>query len=342
MIGAAFWAVKMQTAKRSTSFWQEFILLFNQVLKGVGMAQPIINVENFRKTYAAFVAVDNISFAVPPGEIFGLLGPNGAGKTTTLECLEGLRQPDSGRLTVAGFDPHKDAPKLRQVIGVQLQAAGMPEAMTPNEAMAFFCAYHQVTPRYDLLDRFGLSSKRKTQFHELSTGQQRRLALALAIAHEPQVLFLDEPTAGLDVASRTELHAVMRELRSKGTTIILATHDMAEAEQLSDRVAILLNGRIATIGTPLEITATGAGLTKVSVHTRDNLLLNSQRTFPAVAQIVQKESYALYFSRDIGQTVPALIAFVQAAQDELIDLRVERPSLEERFLELTNHQGKGA
>lgn len=163
-----------------------------------------------------------------------------------------------------------------------------------------------------MLDRFGLLTKRKTQFHELSTGQQRRLALALAIAHEPPVLFLDEPTAGLDVASRTELHAVMRELRGKGTTIILATHDMAEAEQLSDRVAILLNGRIATIGTPLEITANGAGLTKVSVHTRDNLLLNSQHTFPAVEQVVQKESYALYFSRDIGQTVPALIAFVQA------------------------------
>lgn len=306
------------------------------------MSQSIIDVQNFRKTYADFVAVDDISFAVQPGEIFGLLGPNGAGKTTTLECLEGLRQPDSGMLNVAGCDPQKEARKLRQVIGVQLQAAGMPEAMTPNEAMAFFCAYHHVAPRYDLLDRFGLLKKRKTQFHELSTGQQRRLALALAVAHEPQVIFLDEPTAGLDVASRTELHTVMRELKSKGTTIILATHDMAEAEQLSDRVAILLNGRLATVGTPLEITATGAGLTKVSVHTRDNLLLNGANAFPAVEQVLQKENYAIFFSRDIAATVPALITFVQAAQDELIDLRVERPSLEERFLELTNHQGMGA
>lgn len=306
------------------------------------MSQPIIQVQNFRKTYGDFVAVADVSFAVQPGEIFGLLGPNGAGKTTTLECLEGLRQPDSGTLNVAGCDPQKEAHKLRQVIGVQLQAAGMPEAMTPNEAMAFFCAYHHVAPRYDLLDRFGLGSKRKTQFHELSTGQQRRLALALALAHEPQVLFLDEPTAGLDVASRTELHAVMREQKGKGTTIILATHDMAEAEQLSDRVAILLNGRLATIGTPLEITATGAGLTKVSVHTRDNLLLNGANTFPAVEQVLPKENYAIFFSRDIAQTVPALITFVQAQQDELIDLRVERPSLEERFLELTNHQGMGA
>lgn len=300
------------------------------------MSQPIINVNRFRKAYGDFLAVDDVSFTVEPGEIFGLLGPNGAGKTTTLECLEGLRQPDGGTLQVTGIDPAKEPHKLRHVIGVQLQAAGMPEAMTPNEAMNFFCAYHSVAPRYDLLDRFGLTAKRKTQFHELSTGQQRRLSLALAIAHEPQVLFLDEPTAGLDVASRAELHTILRELQKSGSTIILATHDMAEAEQLSDRVAILLNGRLATIGTPMEITATGAGLTKVSAHTRANILLDGHHTFPAVSQQLRKERYAIYFSHDIAQTVPALIAYVQEQADELIDLRVERPSLEERFLELTN------
>ncbi|MCP4362304.1 MAG: ABC transporter ATP-binding protein [Chloroflexi bacterium] len=299
------------------------------------MTQPIITVTNFRKVYDDFVAVDDISFAVRPGEIFGLLGPNGAGKTTTLECLESLRQPDSGSLQVAGIDPTKEPRKLRHVIGVQLQAAGMPEAMTPDEAMTFFCAYHNVAPRFDLLDRFGLTNKRKTQFHELSTGQQRRLSLALAIAHEPQVLFLDEPTAGLDVASRTELHTMMRELKERGTTIILATHDMAEAEQLSDRVAILLNGRLSTTGTPLEITAAGAGLTKVSVHTKTNILLANHHTFPAVSQRQVKDNYAIYFSHDISQTVPALITTIQEIGDELIDLRVERPSLEERFLELT-------
>jgi len=280
--------------------------------------------------------VDGVSFEVQRGEIFGLLGPNGAGKTTTLECLEGLRQPDSGMLEVAGIDPNKEPHKLGQVIGVQLQSAGMPEAMTPEEAMKFFCAYHGVQPRLDLLDRFGLTAKRKTQFHELSTGQQRRLSLALAIAHEPQVLFLDEPTAGLDVASRAELHTMMRELKENGTTIILATHDMAEAEQLSDRVAILLNGRLAATGTPIELTANGAGLTKVSVHTKANILLANHHTFPAVSQRQLKEEYAIYYSKDIAQTVPALISYVQDEADELIDLRVERPSLEERFLELTN------
>ena len=300
------------------------------------MTTPIISIKNFRKTYGDFVAVDDISFAVQPGEIFGLLGPNGAGKTTTLECLEGLREPDSGTLQVAGIDPTRDPRQLRHVIGVQLQASGMPESMTPDEAMKFFCAYHGVTPRFDLLDRFGLTAKRKTQFHELSTGQQRRLSLAIAIAHEPQVLFLDEPTAGLDVASRVELHTMMRELRDSGTTIILATHDMAEAEQLSDRVAILLNGRLATIGTPLELTTAGAGLTKISVHTKANILQANGHSFPAVSQRLLKENYTVFFSADIAQTVPALINYVQAQDDELIDLRVERPSLEDRFLELTN------
>jgi ABC-2 type transport system ATP-binding protein len=296
----------------------------------------MIKVQDFCKSYGSFVAVDGISFEVRSGEIFGLLGPNGAGKTTTLECLEGLRQPDSGLLQIAGIDPQRDPRQLGQVIGVQLQASSMPEAMTPDEAMRFFCAYHGLPPRFDLLDRFGLAPKRKTQFHELSTGQQRRLSLALAIAHEPQVLFLDEPTAGLDVASRAELHALLQELQENDSTIILATHDMAEAEQLSDRVAILLNGHIAAIGSPIELTATGSGLTKVSVHTKANSLLANHHTFPAVSMQQVKEEYAIYYSRDIAQTVPALVTTLRDRGDELIDLRVERPSLQERFLELTN------
>lgn len=296
----------------------------------------MIEVKDFSKKYGEFTAVDNISFSVPRGQIFGLLGPNGAGKTSTLECLEGLRAPDGGILRVGGVDPAREQRQLRNLIGVQLQSAGMPESITPDEAMRLFTAYHGVAPRYDLLERFGLSSKRSTQFQQLSTGQQRRLALALAVAHEPQVLFLDEPTAGLDVASRSELHGLMRELQAGGTTIILATHDMAEAEEMADRVAILLHGRLVAEGTPLEITATGAGLTKVSVRTRDAALLANHHTFPAVSQRLLKNEYAVYFSSDIGPTVAALIEHVSANGDELLDLRVERPSLEDRFLELTN------
>jgi ABC-2 type transport system ATP-binding protein len=181
----------------------------------------------------------------------------------------------------------------------------------------------------------GLSEKRKAQFHELSTGQQRRLALALAVAHNPPVLFLDEPTAGLDVASRVELHDMMRELQNTGTTIVMATHDMAEAEEMSDRVAILLKGKLVIIGTPMEITATGAGLTKVSVRTGQSCLFEPGLTFPAVSQQLSKDQYSIYYSTDIGPTVSAIIAHIEAQEDALIDLRVERPSLEDRFLEIT-------
>ncbi len=299
------------------------------------MSQPMIEVSDFRKVYGDFVAVDGISFEVRQGEIFGLLGPNGAGKTSTLESLEGLRAPSGGSVRVAGIDPTKEPRKLRNVIGVQLQSAGLPESITPNEAMAFFSAYHGVAPRYDLLDRLGLNEKRKAQFFELSTGQQRRLSLALAVAHEPQVLFLDEPTAGLDVATRVELHDLMRELQAKGTTIILATHDMAEAEEMSDRVAILLNQKLVSIGTPMEITATGAGLTKVSVRTQNGSVSNPEIALPAVRQRSSKEAYDIFFSTDIGPTVSAVIAQIESAGDTLIDLRVERPSLEDRFLEIT-------
>ena len=298
-----------------------------------------IDVRDFRKTYGDFIAVDGISFDVKPGEIFGLLGPNGAGKTSTLESLEGLRFPDAGSVLVAGIDPAREPRKLQNVIGVQLQSSGLPESITPDEAMKLFCAYHNVAPRFDLLGRLGLNEKRKAQFAELSTGQQRRLALALAVAHNPQVLFLDEPTAGLDVASRVELHGLVRELQASGTSIILATHDMAEAEEMSDRVAILLGGKLVTIGTPMEITAAGAGLTKVSVHTQANTLNDSGLRFPAVSQQLVKDDYAIFFSTDIGQTVSALIAHVESAEDTLIDLRVERPSLEDRFLEITTTGG---
>jgi ABC-2 type transport system ATP-binding protein len=300
------------------------------------MNNTMIEVNDFRKAYGNTFAVDGISFDVKQGEIFGLLGPNGAGKTSTLECLEGLRSPSGGSLRVAGIDPVSDSRKLRNLIGVQLQSAGLPESITPDEAMKFFCAYHNVAPRFDLLERLGLIEKRDTQFYELSAGQQRRLVLALAVAHNPQVLFLDEPTAGLDVATRVELHSMMREQQATGTTIILATHDMAEAEQMSDRVAILLKSKIVAIGTPMEITATGAGLTKISVRTQTSSLAASGIIFPAVSQHTLKDEYSIYFSSDIGPTVSAIIAHIAAHGDTLIDLRVERPSLEDRFLEITN------
>lgn len=302
------------------------------------MNDTVIQVKDFRKTYGETVAVEGISFAVQRGEIFGLLGPNGAGKTSTLECLEGLRRADGGSLDILGVDPTRQTRKLRNLIGVQLQTSGLPANMQVNEAIRFFCAYHNVAPRYDLVERLGLKDKQRSQYGQLSTGQQRRLALALAVAHKPPVVFLDEPTAGLDVESRAELHALAQELKAAGTSIILATHDMAEAEKMADRVAILLHGKIVATGTPREITATGDGFTKVSVRTEQSVLHHNGAAIPGVSRHLLEEDYAVYFSADPGPTVTALLQYINAHSDALIDLRVERPTLEERFLEITGRR----
>ncbi len=305
------------------------------------MTDTVLSVQGLRKAYGGHPAAADVSFEVQRGEIFGLLGPNGAGKTTTLECLEGIRRADSGRLRVLDVDPMREPRKLAALIGVQLQTSGLPASMTVSEAMRFFCAYHGIPPRTDLWERMGLGDRGSRQFRELSTGQQRRLALALAVAHGPALVFLDEPTAGLDVASRTELHALMEELRAGGTTIVLATHDMAEAEKMADRVAILLKGKVVATGTPRELTATGSAYTKVSVRTDQSVLHKNGVVFPAVAQKLFNEEYAIYYSTDPGPTVSALLTYIGAQGDKLVDLRVERPSLEERFLEITNPGGVG-
>jgi ABC-2 type transport system ATP-binding protein len=295
----------------------------------------VVEVKDLIKTYGEIKAVDGISFKVKKGEIFGLLGPNGAGKTTALECIEGLRKPDEGTFKLMGLNPeHRN---LRNMVGVQLQVSGLPGTMRTGEAMNFFCAYHGVGPRNDLLDRFGLKEKINIQYQFLSTGLQRRLALAIALAHKPPILILDEPTAGLDVGSRVELHNIIKELQDSGTTIILATHDMAEAEKMSSRVAILLNGKIVATGTPKEITATGTGFTRISVQVRGSSLLNMTGKFPKVIKSSKRDGYEVYFSPDAGTTVSAIIKHISENNDELIDLRVERPSLEERFLEITSN-----
>ena len=299
------------------------------------MNETIISVKDFRKSYGSTVAVAGISFEVRQGEIYGLLGPNGAGKTTTLECLEGIRHPDAGEMKIMGVDPSREPRRLRNLIGVQLQTSSLPPNMTVAEAMKFFCAYHSVAPRHDLLDRLGLREKYSVQYQQLSTGLQRRLALALAIAHRPPVVILDEPTAGLDVESRNELHKLMQELKEDGTSILLATHDMAEAEKMTERIAILLGGVIVATGTPRQLTATGSGFTKVSVRTEMSALHTNGAVFPAVEKRIIKDDYAIFFSVDPAPTVSALLEFVNDQGDRLVDLRVERPTLEERFLEIT-------
>lgn len=301
------------------------------------MGEKIIEVRDFRKAYGSTVAVDGIRFEVERGEIFALLGPNGAGKTTTLECMEGLRQDYQGSLRVAGVDPAHDPHHLRNRIGVQLQTSGMPDNISVREAMKFFCAYHQIAPRYDLLERIGLADQMAMQYFKLSTGQKRRLGLALAVAHKPLVVILDEPTAGLDVVSRTELHEMLRELKNSGTTILLSSHDMAEVEKLADRIAILLRGKIAATGTPHALTASGTGLTKISIRTEGHSL-SENIGLAGISHKTAKDDYDIYYSTDVESTVFAILEHIKAHNDPLIDLRVERPSLEDRFLEITNSQ----
>lgn len=292
-------------------------------------------IDHLAKRYGDTVAVEEVSVEVRPGELFGVLGPNGAGKTTTLECLEGLRRPDAGHLEVLGVDVVRDPTAARALLGVQLQVAGLPATMRVGEAMRFFCAYRGVASRTDLLERFGLSDKLDAAYGALSGGQQRRLVLALALAHDPSVLVLDEPTSGLDVPSRAELHAVLRELKAAGTTILLATHDMAEAEALCDRVAIVLRGRTVAVASPDELTSTGSGLSRVSVRTSANSFAEVDGPLPGVRERIDDGDYTRWLSEDPAATVTAILADLAGRDDELIDLRVERPSLEERFLELT-------
>lgn len=299
---------------------------------GILMGDIIIKVENFIKYYGDFKAVDGISFEVKSGEIFGILGPNGAGKTTMLECLEGLRMIDSGTMEVLGLNPWREPRKIRNLIGVQLQSSSLPDTITVKESMELFSSYHNVKARYDLLSRLGLGDKLKAQYRVLSGGEKRRLAIALAVAHNPKVLILDEPTAALDVKARVELHKIIKELKDSGTTIILATHDMAEAEKMADRIAILLKGKIMVIGTPKEITAKGPALSKISVRISGNSLEGS------LSKVI--DEYYIFYTDKPGCKVMEIINLIESKGDMLIDLRVERPSLEERFLEITSLGGE--
>ena len=307
-------------------------------MMGTTRDTPAVVVRGLQKRYGEVVAVADVEFEVRAGEVFGVLGPNGAGKTTSLECLEGLRTPDAGHLEVFGIDVAVDPMAARRLLGVQLQVAGLPATMRVREAMRFFCAYRGVPVRVDLLERFGLAPKINAMYGDLSGGQQRRLALALALAHDPAVLVLDEPTSGLDVPARAELHGLLRELKTAGTTVLLATHDMAEAESLCDRVMIVLRGRTVAVASPADLTATGSGLSTVSVRTTQATFADGGEDLPGVQQRIADGTYTRWLSIDPAATVTAVLARIEREGDELVDLRVERPSLEERFLELTREE----
>lgn len=297
------------------------------------MNGPTVIVKDLVKRYGTFMAVDGISFDVRPGEVFGLLGPNGAGKTSALECIEGMRKIDGGRILVAGSDVGSGGKGLRKKLGVQLQSSALPDTIRAVEAMSLICSWHGLKPRTDLIKRFGLDPEMKQTYRQMSTGQKRRLNLALAMATDPEVVVLDEPTAGLDVQGRAELHRAIREVKAQGITLLLATHDMAEAETLCDRVAIMVRGKIVTTGTPAEVTSASLSETRITIHTLNGCLLPGSNVGDA-RFTGENEGYGIWLCRDVADSVMKLLQMVKDAGDTVVDLRVERPTLEERFLEL--------
>jgi ABC-2 type transport system ATP-binding protein len=303
------------------------------------VAPAIIQVENLTKSYDSVVALRGVSFEVSEGEVFGLLGPNGAGKTTTIEILEGLRAPDGGRATVCDLDPQRSSKRLKEVIGATLQATALPDKIRVGEALSMFASFY---PRKrnlsDLLRRFGLEEKRNAFYGQLSGGQKQRLALALALVNEPQVLFLDEPTAGLDPQVRREIYDVIEELKVERKTILITTHYIEEAERLCDRVAIVDQGLVIAQGTPRELKQRAAGTTRIDVRVAraepDGALAQLEGVSDAR---LMDGTWVLHSSR-VPATIVALVKHLESAGNELAGLEISAPSLEDVFLELTGRK----
>src|SRR5437588_3448216 len=248
--------------------------------------QPAIHVAAIRKTYGRTVAVNDVSFDVRPGEIFGLIGPNGAGKTTTMECVEGLRTPDRGAISVLGLDPKRHVHTLQERIGVQLQEAQLQKRIKVSEAVGLWASLYRKPVEGDrLIDQLGLSDKRNAWFMTLSGGQKQRLFVALALINDPELVFLDELTTGLDPQARRAIWDLVRGIRQRGKTVFLTTHLMEEAERLCDRVAIIDHGRIIDIGTPAELVQLHCPDRTVILVTEDSTAAECFRMIPQVQSV---------------------------------------------------------
>jgi len=297
---------------------------------------PKVVVRDLRKAYDGAEAVRGASFTLAAGEIFGLLGPNGAGKTTTVECLVGLRSPDAGDIEVCGLDARQHPRAVKERIGVALQTTSLPDKLTPREALRLFGAfYRRRSNPAAVLDRFGLTDKADACFETLSGGQRQRLALALAFLNEPELVILDEPTTGLDPHSRRELHALIARLKADGCSVLLTTHQLAEAEALCDRVAIIDRGRIVATGSPHELAAQARELHAVVFRVRTPLSAAQLAALPAASAITGQDTQWQLRTSDPTATLAALLQLLTANRIELLDLQVQRGSLEDVFLALT-------
>jgi ABC-2 type transport system ATP-binding protein len=296
-----------------------------------------IQVRGLRKSYGDFEAVRGIDFEVAPGEVFGLLGPNGAGKTTTVEILEGLRPRTAGEAKVLGFDPGVEVRALKDRIGVCLQATNLPDKVTVREALEWFSAFYSRHADCDrLIDRLQLSEKRHAPYAKLSGGQKQRVALALALVNEPELVFLDEPTTGLDPQVRLEIHSLISELKASKCTILLTTHYIEEAERLCDRVAIVDQGRVIAMGTPREIQAQTLGQSRIDIRTVQPMPPAIPSFDEAERSVLDEERKLLTIhSRHPARTLPGLIKWIDQCGLDLEDIHLKRPTLEDVFIELT-------
>src|ERR1700732_1979125 len=298
----------------------------------------VIQVSKVRKTYGATVAVDEVSFEVQDGEIFGLIGPNGAGKTTTMECIEGLRKPDSGAISVLGLDPFRQVYKLQERIGVQLQQAQLQKRIKVWEAVDLWASLYRKKWKDAelLLEQLGLVDKRDAWFMNLSGGQKQRLFIALALINDPEVVFLDELTTGLDPQARRAIWELVRGIRERGKTVFLTTHLMEEAERLCDRVAVIEHGRIIDIDTPQRLVDRHCPERTIVVATNDPRAEERFRTIPRIESVVRSDVH--FTIRGRGEDlVTEVIHCLSAHGIRVTDFRMIVPNLEDVFLKLTGH-----
>lgn len=303
------------------------------------MTAPIIEVHNLTKRYGDVQALRGVSFDVQEGEVFGLLGPNGAGKTSTVEILEGLRPADGGIVSVCGLDPQTPGSAFKQEIGAVLQSTALPDKLRVSEAVSMFASFYK--RRRDpnaLLKRFGLEEKRHTFYSHLSGGQKQRLALAMSLVNEPRVLFLDEPTAGLDPQVRREIYTIIEELKKERKTILLTTHYIEEAEKLCDRVAIVDQGRVIAQGTPRELKQRSAGTTRIELRLARPESDSALKQLEGVADCHASDGVYVVHSTRVPQTIVSLVKYLEANGNELSSLDIAAPSLEDVFLELTGRR----
>ena len=301
------------------------------------MSDSVIHVNNIRKTYGRTVAIDDVSLEVKRGEIFGLIGPNGAGKTTTLECVEGLRTPDRGRISVLGLDPFRQVRQLQDRIGVQLQAAQLQKRIKVWEAVDLWASlYTRHLNGDELLEQLGLTEKRNAWFMTLSGGQKQRLFIALALINDPELVFLDELTTGLDPQARRAIWDLVRGIRERGKTVFLTTHLMEEAERLCDRVAILDHGRIVDVDTPTRLVRRHCPERTIVLTTDDREADVSFRQLPQVESVSRTNGDLSIRGRG-DDLVTCVIQCLSERHIRVTDFRTINPTLEDVFLRLTGH-----